>query len=244
MRRLFRRLTTRGSFGITLAAFAVGGLLAGCGSAAASPNASATATCPPAPRLATVTGTITATASGSITVTTSGGTATQVSVSSSTRITDVVLLQPSDLTVGTSVLVVTDTAATTAQRIQIVSGSAGEGGFGGRASGTPPAGVNASCFRRQGQEQQGQGTDRTRGGGGFSGLRGTVDSATATNLTFDDTTGQTYSVSITPTTVIAKMATGQVSDLKNGASVMVTGTSGSSGTITARSITVQLAAKA
>jgi hypothetical protein len=103
--------------------------------------------------------------------------------------------------------------------------------------------VNASCFRRQGQGT-GTGTGGTRGTGRLSGLRGTVDSATATNLTFDDTTGQTYSVSITPTTVIAKMATGQVSDLKNGASVMVTGTSGSSGTITARSITVQLAAKA
>lgn len=68
--------------------------------------------------------------------------------------------------------------------------------------------------------------------------RGTVDSASATNLTFDDTTGQTYSVSITATTVISKMAPGQLSDPRTGASVVVTGTP-SGNTLVARSITVQ-----
>lgn len=244
MRQMSRQITVHG---FTLAALAVGGLLAGCGAGAAT-AAKATSTCPAAPPIATVTGKITATSSGSIMVTTSGGTTKQVQVPSTARISDIVTVAPASLTKGTPVLVVTDTAATTAQRIQVLSGTGtgiSTGGFGGRpgARGTPPTGANTSCFRRQGQ---GSGTGQGfgsggRGPGGFAGLRGTVDSATATNLTFDDTTGQTYSVAITATTVISKTAPGQLSDLRQGASVMVIGAT-SGGNLVARSITVQASA--
>jgi len=225
--------------------------LAGCASSSASAaSAAPTPTCPATPAVAVVTGRITAIKTGAITVTTSAGKATQVLITSSTRLTKTVAVQPSALTAGTPVLVVTDTNATKATSIRIQTGQAGQaGGFGGRgaAGATPPAGVNAACFRQrgqgrgqngqgqQGQGQQGQGSGQR---GVFQGLRGTVDSATSTKLVFDDTQGQTYSVAILPSTVIDEMAAAHASDLKVGQTVLATGTTASTG-LSARTILIQ-----
>jgi hypothetical protein len=214
--------------------------LVGCGAAsgAAASGAAATSTCPPTSTFKTVTGHITAVGSGAITVTDSSGAATQVHVTSTTRVTRIALLSPTALTAGTSVLVVTDTNATIAQRISVLAqGAAGTGGPGfgsGRFSGTPSAGSNAACARRQGQGF-GQGFGQ---GSGFQGLRGTVDSATSTKLVFDDVQGQTYSVAITSATVIQQTAQAQTSDLKVGLTVTAIGSVTSTG-MTARTITIQ-----
>ena len=214
-------------------------LLAACGTqgTAAASSATATPTCPPARSFETVTGTISATAANAITVTSSNGSKTLVHLTSTTRVTRILVAKPSDLTTGATVQVTTDTAVTAAQRIVIVP--AGQGGFGGRGGGpgfgrgTPPAGFNSACFQRQGTPSAGTG-----GTGGFQGLRGTVASATSTQLVLDDTQGQTFTVAITSATVILTSASGTASDLSVGLTVSASGTATSDG-ISARTITVQ-----
>ncbi len=229
------RVYRRGGFA---AVAALSMLLAACGAAngssASASAASPTPTCPPAVAFKSVTGTISATGTGSITITASNSTATLVQLTANTRITRMVPATVSDLKAGTSVQVTTDTSVTTAQRILVLSSSAGGtggfGGFGGGrgfARGTPPAGANPACFQRQRQGSQ----------AGFQGLRGTVDSASATQLVLDDPQGQTFSVAITTSTVIETSAAGAQSDLHVGATVTATGTATSNG-ISARAITV------
>lgn len=215
--------------------------LVGCASSSASAaSAAPTPTCPATPAFASVAGRVTAVKSGAITVTTSAGKATQVLITSATRMTKMVAVKPSALAAGTPVLVVTDTNATKATSIRIQNGQAG--GFGGRgaAGATPPAGVNAACFRRQGQGrgQNGQGQQGQGTGGAFQGLRGTVDSATSAKLVFDDAQGQTYSVAILPSTVIEEMVAAHASDLKVGQTVIATGTTAAAG-LSARTILIQ-----
>ena len=124
-------------------------LLAGCGTASASTSASAsaTATCPPQASFKTVTGKISSTGSGTISVTDSQGKVAQVQISSTTRLTEIAHPAATSLAAGTSVLVLTDTNATVAQRINVLGAGAngsGSGGFGfgsgsGRPTGTPSA---------------------------------------------------------------------------------------------------------
>lgn len=209
-------------------------LLAACSTAgAAASSATATATCPPARSFKTVSGTISATDTNAITVTSSNGSKTLVHLTSTTRVTRILVAKPSDLTTGATVQVTTDTAVTAAQRIVIVP--AGQNGFGGRGGGsgfgrgTPPAGFNSACFQRQGTPS---------GTGGFQGLRGTVASASNTQLVLDDAQGQTFTVAITSATVILTSASGTASDLSVGLAVSASGTATSDG-ISARTITVQ-----
>ncbi len=225
-----QRAYASGSF---VAVVALSMALAACGTPAAA--ASTTPTCPPASSFKSVTGTISAVGSNVITVATSGGGQALVHLTSTTRVTKMVTVTPADLTAGTSVQVTTDTAATTAQRILLLP--TGQGSFGGRGGqgfgrGTPPAGVNASCFQRQGQ---GRGQPSA-----FQGLRGTVESASSTKLIIDDSQGQTFTLAITSATVIETTAAGTAADLTVGATVMASGSATSDG-ITARTITVRAA---
>ncbi|HEU4784339.1 MAG TPA: hypothetical protein VFS83_13440 [Ktedonobacterales bacterium] len=227
-------------------------LLAGCGAASASTSAStsATATCPPAASFKTVTGKITAVGSGSIAVTDSQGKVAQVRIAATTRLTQIAHPAATSLAVGTSVLVLTDTNATVAQRINVLgagaNGSGGSGGFGfgsgsgsGRPTGTPSARANARCFQRTGQGF-GQGTPRAGNGasGAFQGVQGTIDTINSARLTFHDAQGQEYSVAITPATVIQQTALAKTSDLTVGMNVAVVGSASSAG-IAARTIAIQ-----
>ena len=222
-------------------------LLAGCGTASASTsaNASATPTCPPQASLKTVTGKITSTSSGTIAVTDSQGKVTQVQISSTTRLTQIAHPAATSLATGTSVLVLTDTNATVAQRISVVgAGANGSGGFGfgsgsGRptGTGTPSARANSRCFQRTGQ-RFGQGTPGAGNGGAFQGVQGTIDTINSGRLTFHDAQGQEYSVAIASATVIQQTALAKASDLKVGMNVVVVGSASSSG-IAARTIAIQ-----
>lgn len=224
-------------------------VLAGCGTASASTsaNTSATPTCPPQASFKTVTGKITSTGNGTIAVTNSQGAVTQVQISSTTRLTMIAHPAATSLAAGTSVLVLTDTNATVAQRISVLgtgaNGAGGAGGFGfgsGRGAGTPSTRTNARCFQRTGQ-RFGQGTPGTgngNGGGAFQGIQGTIDTVNSGHLTFHDAQGQEYSVAITPTTVIQQTTLVKTSDLKVGMNVAVVGSANSSG-IAARTIAIQ-----
>jgi len=225
-------------------------LLAGCGTASASTSASASATCPPQASFKTVTGKITSTGSGTIAVTDSQGKVTQVQIASTTRISQTAHPAATSLATGTSVLVLTDTNATVAQRINVLAAGAngtGSGGFGfgpgtGRPTGTPSASArgNARCFQRTGQ-RFGQGTPGAgngNGGGAFQGIQGTVDTINSAHLTFHDAQGQEYSVAITSATVIQQTAQAKASDLKVSMNVVVVGSASSNG-IAARTIAIQ-----
>lgn len=232
MRKGFARLACGG---VAFCALAV--TLAACGASptnTASANASsATPTCGPTPAFQSVTGTIQLVSGATLTVTAANGTTTHVTISSNTRITRLAPVTPASLTSGTRVQVTTDAATTTAQRILVAPQGAGvgtgAGGFRG-ASGTPTGRFNPACLRGQGQSQ-GQGQR-------FTGLAGTVDSATSTQIVLDDAQGQTFTLAITPATIIETSATGKSSDLTAGAKVLVTGAKTSSG-VAARSITVE-----
>ena len=233
-----------------IAALGLATLLAACGGPASAnsgnsgstASASATATCPPTGSFKTATGTLSAVSGSAITVTDTKGAQTVFNLDSSTRVTKMVTEPASALTAGTSVQVITDTNVTTAQRITILGQGAGQGrggfpGFGGGRTGTPAAGANRNCFTRGGQGAGAAGGPAS----GFQGLRGTVASASSTQLVLDDTQGQTFSMAITPSTQILTSQAGKASDLAVGDKATVAGTaSGSS--YTARTITVQQAA--
>ena len=238
--RLVRALTAAGTLALAT-------LLAACAAASASPGAQATATCPPAPSFTAVSGSVTAVNNSTVTVKASSGASVIVLLANTTRYSVTTSVTAASLAQGMPVLVLTDTNATTARSVRVLSGTAtgtgggfggGGGGFGG-ARGTPRPGANPACARRFGGGADGAGgaTDGT-GANGFQGLRGTVDSATATTLTFDDAQGQTYSVALTSTTTITKTAPGQASDLKVGVSVIILAQK-VSGQITARTVTIQ-----
>ncbi|HEX9038983.1 MAG TPA: hypothetical protein VF808_18520 [Ktedonobacterales bacterium] len=220
-------------------ALALAALLTACGSATASPGAQATATCPPAPSFTSVTGAVTALGSGTVTVKDLAGASVTVALASTTRYSLTTTVAPSSLTAGMSVVVITDTNATVARSVRVLStnGTGGGGGFGaggfGGPRGTPGAGSNAACAGRFNG-----GAGAANGTNGFQGLRGTVDSATATTLTFDDAQGQTYSVALTSATVITKTAAGQAGDLKVGANVTILAGK-TNGQLEARTVTIQ-----
>jgi hypothetical protein len=234
-------------------AVALAGLLAACGTVSAAGNAgaaSATATCPPTPSFSSVSGAITAVSGNSLTVKASSGATTTLALDSTTRVSLTQNVPASSLTQGTPVLVLTDTNATEAKSIRVVAATGtgtGSGGFGGGFGGgrfgngtpnpnrTPRAGFNSACARQfaGGNGSGFGGTSAT----GFQGLRGTVDSATTSNITFDDATGQTYSVAITSSTTITKTADGKVTDLKVGQNVLVAA-SKTNGQEIARTVTV------
>jgi hypothetical protein len=237
--RIARALTTASALALVT-------LLAACGAASASPGAQATATCPPTPSFTAVTGSVSAVNASSVTVKESSGASVTVTLASTTRYSVMTSVAATSLTQGTPVLVLTDTNATTARSVRVLSGTGtgagggfGGGGFGGGARGTPRPGANPACARRGGfgGGAGGGATDGT-GASGFQGLRGTVDSATATTLTFDDAQGQTYSVALTSATVITKTAAGQASDVKVGANVTILAQK-ANGQLEARTVTIQ-----
>jgi hypothetical protein len=241
--QILRQTSTTGR--LVIAGFGLCLALAGCGGTATANSgaaaASATPTCPPTGTFKSVSGTISATGSNTITVTDSSGAPVVVQLTSSTRITKQVTVAPASIAAGTSVLIVSDTNATTAQRISVLAagGGFGGGGFGGGrfggGQGTPGAGRNSACVSRT------PGAGRPGGtGGAFQGLRGTVDSVTSSQIVINDTQGQTFSLAITSATVTTSSASGSTADLVSGAKVSASGTASGS-QINAATITVQAA---
>src|SRR5579872_2777861 len=214
--------------------------LAACGSASAnSASVTATPNCTPvrpaqtAQAAQSATGTISNITANSFQLTAASGKMTTVQISPSTRITRIVAVSATSLAQGAIVQVMPDAAGTTAQRITVVTQTGNGFGSrgGGRASGTPPAGLNPACL-----------ITRTPGRGPFQGnqlgVRGTVQSVSSTHIVVNDPQGQTLTFAITPSTQILSSASGSVSDLTQGSTAIVTGTL-SGATLVARSIVVQ-----
>lgn len=233
--------------------------LAGCGQSTNAAGASATPTCPSRPTTKTVSGTISTATAGALTVKQTNGSNSTVHLDSNTRITKFSIASASAITTGARVTVVADTAVTTAKDVLVSPGAAafgGGNGFGrgrGAGTGTPGAArVNRSCFPTRTPGTPGAG--RPGGGGpggignfaqgllgvnasGYQGLTGTVDSVTPTKLVFDDVQGQTFTVALTPATMIITVGPGKVSDLAQGDQTLASGAPTSDG-ITARNVIV------
>jgi|SRR5665213_1276408 len=94
------------------------------------------------------------------------------------------------------------------------------------------AGYAANGTRTPGG-MMGTGTRGTRAGGFSS---GTVLSKDATGITIKMANGSTEIVLTSPTTSVSKSASGVLTDVTVGASVLVTGTSNSDGSLTASTI--------
>jgi Domain of unknown function (DUF5666) len=107
---------------------------------------------------------------------------------------------------------------------QATLSAARQGGFGGAGN----SGANA---------QGTPGARRTGGqGGGF--VMGQIDQVAAGSLVLTDNNGKQTKVLVTNTTLIQKQASVALSDLKQGETVVVSGSAGTDGSITARSVQV------
>ncbi len=97
--------------------------------------------------------------------------------------------------------------------------------FAGRTTGGPPGGYT---FGQGGQGQR-------QGGGG---VLGQISGVGEGYMVVADSNGKQTRVQVTDTTLIEKNASVKLTDLTTGETVMVSGSQGSDGTITARSVQV------
>lgn len=222
--------------------FLAGLLLAACGSnsptASATTAASATATqcARPATSLRSATGTLKAITGATLSITNLQGNSVTVTYSSATRFIQETAVPLASLKEGTQVTVAGTNANNTytASRITVVTGTSGFP----RLNGTPGANRtrNNPCFNRR---QFGAGAN---GGGSttFRGIAGTVSQVSGNTLAITDISGANYSVAVTAQTQIVQSSVVKATALKVGQSLTIAGTAGSSGVISARSVTILL----
>jgi hypothetical protein len=233
-------------------------LLVGCGSnsstttgasSTSTTSAAATAAACAQPRssVKTATGALSSINGSTFVVTTQKGSNVTVTYSSTTRFVREDSVSATSLKEGTFVTVaVTSTGSTyTATRITVTTGNVtgnGTGRFPG-AKGTPGAGrANNPCFSRGqiGTPGSGQPSGSGTGTSNFRGLIGTVSQVTGNNMTITDTSGSTFSVTITPQTQVMESTSVTSAALKTGEALTVSGSPGSNGAIDARSVTILL----
>ncbi|HEX6484061.1 MAG TPA: DUF5666 domain-containing protein [Ktedonobacteraceae bacterium] len=232
-------------------------LLASCGnnssttsgtsSTSAKTSAAATSTACAQPRFSfkTATGTLKSISGSTFVVSTRQGSSVTIAYSSSTRFVRQDNVPAASLKEGTSVAVaVTSTGSTyTATRITVTTGSttgSGTGRFPG-SSGTPGAGRgNNPCFNRGQFATPGTGQQGRGGTSNFRGLIGTVSQVTGNTMIITDTSGSTFSVTITPQTQVMESTSVTSAALKTGEALTISGSPGSNGVIDARSVTILL----
>lgn len=229
-------------------------LLASCGNSSSTTSGSSSTSTTSAAATATVcaqtrfsfktaTGTLSSIQGSTFVVTTSKGNNITVTYSSTTRFTREDSVPATSLKEGTFVTVaVTSTGSTyTATRITVTTGN-GSGRFPG-FTGTPGAGrANNPCLNRGQFGTPGTGQPRGSGTGtsNFRGLIGTVSQVTNNTMTITDTSGSTFSVTITPQTQVMESTSVTSGALKTGEPLTVSGSPGSNGVIDARSVTILL----
>ncbi|MBX5457895.1 MAG: hypothetical protein IRZ31_13425 [Thermogemmatispora sp.] len=209
-----------------------------------SASASATPTCPPTPRFQSVSGTVQSVSTGSFTVLDRQGQSKQVVYTSSTRFTKQVQEKVSDLKDGEQVTVfVSQNSDGTYSAVSIAAGS-GQAGFANNGNGTGRNGqgfsgnrgnFNAACFRRQGQGASGANGTNTQNS---RAVRGSITQIAGNQLTVTDSSGSNFVLTLTSTTRIVETEAASASDLKSGVTVLVVGSNGSQGQLTASSVTI------
>jgi uncharacterized protein YcfL len=233
-------------------------VLAACGSntsASTAPGASATATAcakatRPATNFSTAIGTVSSITGQTFVLRNTQGKNVTVSYTNSTTFTQEVKLASSDLKEGSSVRVTVTSANNTytAVNITVSQGSttgSGTGGFSGFPGGfgfrgTPGTRGNGNpCFANRGRGTPGAGFGN--GNSNFRGLNGTVSQLNGNVLTIADSSGGSYTVTLTAQTQIITTKSATAAALKAGEALTVVGKPGSQGAITANSIAILLA---
>ncbi|GER84691.1 MAG: hypothetical protein IMW90_16020 [Thermogemmatispora sp.] len=213
-----------------------------------SASASATPTCPPTPRFQSVSGTVQSVSTGSFTVLDRQGQSKQVVYTSSTRFTKQVQEKVSDLKEGEQVTVfVSQNSDGTYSAVSIAAGS-GQAGFASNGNGTGRNGqgsrqgfggnrgsFNAACFRRQSQGVSGANGTSSQNS---RAVRGSITQIAGNQLTVTDSSGSNFVLTLTSTTRIVETEAASASDLKSGVTVLVVGSNGSQGQLTASSVTI------
>jgi Domain of unknown function (DUF5666) len=232
-------------------------LLAGCGnnssatsgtsSTSAKTSAAATATVCAQLRFSfkTTTGTLKSISGSTFVVATQQGSYVTITYSTATRFVREDSVPATSLKEGTPVTVAVTSAGNTytATRITVTTAAttgSGSGRFPG-SSGTPGAARgNNACFNRGQFATPGTGQQGRGGTSNFRGLIGTVSQVTGNTVIITDTSGSTFSVTITPQTQVIESTSVTSAALKSGEALTVTGSPGSNGTIDARSVTILL----
>lgn len=237
-------------------------LLAGCGNSSSTTSgasststtsaATATACAQPGLSFKTATGTLSSINGSTFVVATQKSGNVTVAYSSTTRFVRQDSVPATSLKEGTSVTVaVTSTGSTyTATRITVTTGTAGTANGSGSGTGrfpgftgTPGAGRSTNpCFTRgqAGGPGNGQSGGSGTGTSNFRGLIGTVSQVTGNTMNITDTSGSTFSVTITPQTQVIESTSVTSAALKTGQALTVSGSPGSNGAISARSVTILL----
>ncbi|RAQ96751.1 DUF5666 domain-containing protein [Thermogemmatispora tikiterensis] len=206
-----------------------------------SASASATPTCPPTPRFQSVSGTVQSVSTGSFTVLDRQGQSKQVVYTSSTRFTKQVQEKVSDLKEGEQVTVfVSQNSDGTYSAVSITAGS-GQAGFASNGQGSRQGfggnrgNFNAACFRRQSQAVSGANGTSSQNS---RAVRGSITQIAGNQLTVTDSSGSNFVLTLTSTTRIVETEAARASDLKSGVTVLVVGSNGSQGQLTASSVTI------
>jgi hypothetical protein len=183
-------------------------------------------------------------------VSTIQGADTTVTYTSSTKFTQEVDIPATSLQEGTAVRVTVTSNGSTyaATSITVTTGSTGLGGFGGggfgggfgRGSGTPRAGrgtpgATNPCFSRAGTPGA-SGTSTTT----FRGITGTVSQVNGDLLVIEDSSGASYSVTITAQTQALETKSVTASALKVGQPITAIGTTTTGGSLSATTIAILL----
>jgi hypothetical protein len=233
-------------------------LLAGCGSntttGTSSVNSATATACAQATRPATAfrtaVGKIKSINGQTLIITNQQGKDVTVTYTSSTTFTQEVKLATSDLKEGMSVRVAVTSAGSTYTAVSVTASEGNgsgttRGGFGGFPgfTGTPGArrngtGGNNPCFSgrgRFGSATPGSGTNT------FRGLVGTVSQVNGDVLVIADSTGASYTVTLTAQTQIVETKSATAAALKVGEPVTAIGKPGSQNAVAASTIAILLA---
>lgn len=186
----------------------------------------------PVPTTRTATGVLKSLNGQTLVVTNNKGNDVTITYSNTTRFTQVNSIAASSLQEGTAVRVaVTSTNGSyTATNITLIAATNGTGNGFPRGNGNGRRGNNNNpCIRRT-QNGNGNGTP------GFRGLIGTVSQVNGTTLVVADTTGASYTVTITPQTQILQTQSATAASLKVGVLLTAVGRADSQGVIAANTI--------
>jgi hypothetical protein len=130
--------------------------------------------------------------------------------------------------------------------VVVLLGVAGGSFYGGSLYGRTQARAALSASRQGafggqanfGADAQGTPNARRAGGQGGGFVMGQIDQVAKGSLTLTDNNGKQTKVMVTNTTLIQKQASVTLTDLKQGETVIVSGSAGTDGSITARSVQV------
>lgn len=185
------------------------------------------------------TGTLQSNNGTTLVIATQQGKNVTVTYSSSTSFAQESIIPATSLKEGTYVTVAGSNANNTYTATRITEVSANVTSGFPKLSGTPGTGrLSGSnpCFVRK----SGSGQPGTTNTNNFRGLVGTVSQVSSNSLTLTDTTGANYSVAITAQTQIVGTSSVTAAALKTGMALTVTGTTGSNGVVSARTVTILL----